>query len=169
MSFLVAIEGTVVSSTVNKFGPGGGPANVAHFPKVGAPVKGSYIYVPATTPTPAMFAKIHVDYGSFSVTRPPGVGTVALFNSNNGIRYADGDSLGFQNVSLPAAGWELEEFTLWFTNPPNPSVTLDPAKLDFNLFTERAISVGGTSGISGPLSVVLNLLVRIDVAIMLPT
>ena len=168
MSFLIAFEGTVVSSVINTGGPGGGPANVPHWPKHGASFKGSFVYTPGAVPTPAMFSKIDVDFGSFTITRQNGIGTIALFNGDHGIRYADGDSPGFNNISLPAAQWQLEEFDLWFTNPQGYGPVVNPAKLDFNLFTERVIFLAGNSG--GPISNTLafSVLNRIDVAIALP-
>jgi len=168
MSFLVAIEGTVVSSVINTGGPGGGPANVPHWPKHGATFKGSFVYTPGAIPTPAMFTKLYVDFGSFTITRKDGIGFITLFNGDYGIRYADGDSPGFNNISLPTAQWQLEDFEMWFTNPQNRGQAVNPAKLDFNFFTERAIFLAGNTGAPISNTLVFSVLNRIDVAIALP-
>jgi hypothetical protein len=167
MDFLVAIEGIVTYSRINTVG--GPPANVQHWPAPGAGFKGSFLYTPSATLTPALFNKIFVDFGSFKITRPAGIGAIHLINGGAGIQYADGDSLGLTIVSLPAGDWELEEFDLTFANPPNPGPPVNPAAVKFELFTERTIY---TTGIKGPAGASAQLawavLARIDHAIALP-
>lgn len=164
MSFLVAFEGTVVNSATRK--SDGTPANVANWPTNGASFKGSFVYTPNATPNPSLFSKIFTDFGSFSSTRPNGIGQITLANGGAGIEYADSDSLGFNNVSLPGAGWQFQEFDVGFTNPQNyPAV--NPAALDFNLFAERGIYTAGTNGATAN-TIVWSILARIDVVIVLP-
>jgi hypothetical protein len=164
MSFLVAFEGAVANTATKK--PDGTPANVANWPANGASFKGSFVYTPSATPSPVLFSKIFTDFGSFTITRPPGIGHISLPNGGAGIQYADSDSLGFNNVSLPAAGWQLQEFDVGFTNPQNyPAV--NPAALDFNLFAERGIYTAGTNGATTN-TIVWSILARIDVVIVLP-
>jgi hypothetical protein len=167
MSFLIAIEGIVAYSRINTLN--GPPANVHHWPTPGADFKGSFVYTPSAIPSPALFTKIFVDFGSFTITRPPGIGAVTLINGGAGIEYADGDSLGLTNVSLPPGDWELEEFDLTFANPTNSTPPVNPAALKFDLFTERMIYTTGIKGPAGsPGQLVWAVLARIDCAIVLP-
>jgi hypothetical protein len=166
MSFLIAIEGIVVHSRINIVN--GPPAHVPHWPAAGAGFKGSLVYTPSATPTPAMFTKIFVDFGSFTITRPPGIGAVQLINGGAGIEYADGDSLGLTNVSLPPGDWELEEFDVTFANPTGSTPPVNPAALKFDHFTERKIFTTGIKGPASNSSLVWALLARIDCAIVLP-
>jgi hypothetical protein len=164
MSFVVAIEGTVTNSTINKIG--GGPATVPNWPGNGARFKGAFSYTPSSTPNPNLFPKIFIDFDSFTVTRTSGAGSVSLVNGGAGIVYADSLSTGFTNISLPAGGWELQELTLTFASPQGFGVA-NPASLAFDLFTVRTISIGGDNGTSAS-AVAWNILARIDVVIALP-
>jgi len=165
MSYLVAIEGIIAHSTTKT--TGGAPANVPHWPKDGASFKGSFVYSPSPTPTPVLFPRIYVDFGSFTVTRQGGAGSVSLINGGAGIQYADSFSTGFNNISLPAGGWELQAFAMTFASPQNFGVA-NPASLAFDLFTDRTISLAGDNGGSSSNIVVWNILARIDVVIELP-
>jgi hypothetical protein len=165
MTFLVAMEGMVAYSSIKTVG--GAPASVPQWPKNGAFFKGEFRYTPSPTPTPTLFPKIYVDFGSFTITRSGSAGSVSLVNGGAGIAYSDPFSTGFNNVSLPGAGWQLEAFGLTFANPTGLG-TANPAALDFNLFAERTISASGNNGSSGSSALVWNILARIDVVIVLP-
>lgn len=164
MSLLIAIEGIVAYSKINTVA--GAPVTVHHWPTAGAGFKGSFVYTPSATLTPASFTKIFADFGSFTITRPPGIGAATLINGGAGIEYADGDSLGLTNVSLPPGDWELEEFDLTFANPTAPPV--NPAAVTFDHFTERTIYTAGIKGGAPPDQLVWAVLARIDCAIVLP-
>jgi hypothetical protein len=165
MTFLVAIEGVVAHSTINTVG--GGPASVAHWPKNGALFKGEFLYTPNATPTPTLFPKIYVDFGGFTITRSGSAGSVSLVNGGAGIAYSDTFSTGFNNISLPAAAWELQAFGMTFANPTGVG-TANPAALDFNLFVDRTISAAGDNGATSSSALVWQILARIDVVIVLP-
>jgi hypothetical protein len=164
MSFLVAIEGVVVNSSITA---GGSPAHVPHWPANGSNFRGSFVYSPAATPTPALFSNIFINFGSFTLTRHNGIGNISLVNGGAGIKYVDTDSTGFNNISLPAGGWELQEFDLAFTRPSGIGPTVNPAAIDFNLFSDRTVFATGDNGALTN-SLVWSLLTRIDVAIVLP-
>jgi hypothetical protein len=167
MSFLVAVQGTVVYTNTNK---SGGAVNIPNWPARGAGFKGSFVYSAGPAPTPALFSKIFMDLGSFTITRKDGIGYIQLVNANAGILYGDGDSPGFNNISLPAGAWQLEEFDMGFANPENHGPAVDTAALDFNVFTERGIYMAGNNGgMPATDAVVWNALMRIDVAIVLPS
>lgn len=166
MSFLVAIEGTVANTTTRK--TDGTPVTVPNWPPNGANFKGSFVYTPGAAPTPALFSKIFTDFGSFTIKRQDGIGNISLVNGGAGIRYADGSSPGFNNASLPAGAWQLQEFDLAFSNPQNYGPAVNPATLDFNLFAERGIYTAGNNGGAPANTVVWSILARIDVVIVLP-
>lgn len=166
MTFLVAIEGAVTHTTTKAVG--GAHVNVPHWPKNGASFKGFFLYTPNPTPVPTLFPKIYVDFGSFTITRSGGAGSVTLVNGGAGIEYSDPFSTGFDNISLPPASWQLESFAMRFASPAGFG-TANPESLDFNLFTERTISADGNNGAPTPDTVIWSILARIDVVIELPT
>jgi hypothetical protein len=169
MSFLVTIEGIVAYSRINTVN--GPPAHVHHWPAAGVGFTGSFLYTPGATLTPALLTKIFVDFGSFKITRPPGIGAITSINGGAGIEYADSDSLGLTNVSLPAGDWELEAFDLVFANPTNLGPPVNPAALKFDHFTERRIYAAGIKGPAGsspPVTLTWAVLARIDRAVARP-
>lgn len=163
MSFHIALEGIVTYSKINTLN--GLPANVPHWPTPGNTFTGSFLYTPEATATPALFTKIAVDFRSFKIARPAGIGAINLINGGAGIEYADGDSLGFTNGTLPAGDWELEEFDLTFANPTNLGLPVNPAAIGFDLFTERTVyttGIKGPAGASPPATLDWVILARID-------
>lgn len=167
MSFMVAIAGVAANTTIQT--SGGTPANVANWPTSGTSFKGSFVYTPATTVTRALFTKVFLDFGSFTLARSDtGTKNITLINGGAGIFYTDGDSTGFTNVSLPAGGWELNEFDMTWANPTSQGPMVNPNALNFNLFTERMIFATGDNGGLPPNTLTWTVLARIDAAIALP-
>jgi hypothetical protein len=166
MDFEVTFKGTATASIINIFG--NGPANVAHWPRPGSAFKGSFAYHPAVGQRPGLFTNFVVDYESFSVTRNGLTGAINITNGGAGIQYADGDSTGFHNHSLPQAGWELNAFELDFFNPQNTNPPVDVGNLDFDLFATRMLHLAGDSGAPLPDSWAWNIWARIDCLIKLP-
>jgi hypothetical protein len=169
MDSVITFEGIVTASIINIFG--GGPANVAHWPRPGSAFKGSFAYHPAVGQRPGLFTDFVVDYESFSITRSGSTGAIAIniTNGGAGVQYADGDSTGFHNRSLPQAGWELNAFEFDLFNPQNTNPPVDPGNLNFDLFATRMFHLAGDSGppLSG--SWAWNIWARIDCLIRLPT
>jgi|SRR6185436_15593085 len=169
MAFLVAIEGTLTVSRVEDIN--GNPASLANAPQAGAKFKGSFEYHPKSTAQPGILTDIYVDMGSFHVLRESGTifnGTINLVNNSQGIQYTDGLSTGFTNVSLPPAGWQMDEFQLNFDNRPFAAPHVNPAAINFDLFAERTIVINGNNGSPASSRVNLRLLCRIDCLIKLP-
>jgi hypothetical protein len=164
MTFRIALAGTVAHSTTKTVS--GAPAPVPHWPANGSRFKGYFDYSPSATVAPALFPTIYLDFGAFTFTRQTGAGAVNLENGGAGIAYGDSFSTGFGNVSLPHRPWELQGFGMVFTNPQNFGV-VNPAALNFDLFTERTFLLNGDDGVTNN-HVLFTVLARIDVTIELP-